>query len=111
MAGENLNPETAMLGVKLATLAAGFAGAVVSLSYIKPLSKLQAVMSVCAGMLSSAYLTPAAMYYIELPPEAAHLENGVAFFIGLGGMHIIPALLSIAERFRHNTQAQGARND
>ena len=29
MAGENLTPETAMLGVKLATLVAGFAGAVV----------------------------------------------------------------------------------
>lgn len=90
-----------ILGIKLAILVAGCAGGVVSLSYVKRLSTLQSINAVISGMLSAAYLTPAAIIYLNLDIiEYPDLENVVAFFIGLTGMHLIPALLAIAERFK-----------
>ena len=92
-----------VLGIKLATLVAGFAGGVVSLSYVKRLSTIQSVSAVISGMLSAAYLTPAAIMYLDIATRPG-LENGVAFFIGLTGMHIIPALLAIAARFKQEKE-------
>lgn len=88
-----------MLGIKLASLVAGCAGGVVSLSFLRGLSTLQAVNAVISGMLSAAYLTPAAVVYIGVA-DYPELEGVVAFCIGLTCMHLIPAILAIAERFK-----------
>lgn len=84
-------------GVKLATLVAGFIGAVVSLSAIPPLSKSAAFLAVITGMATSIYLTPVVAHYLSLTDE---LQNAAAFFLGLTAMHIIPGLLAMGQRFR-----------
>ena len=86
-----------LFGVKAATAIAGFAGAVVSLQAIKPLTQGQAVLAVLTGALVASYGTPVVAHYLALTNE---LQNGIAFFLGLGSMHIVPGLIRIAEIFR-----------
>lgn len=85
------------LGLKLATIVAGFVGAVVSLSVIPPLSKSAAFLAIVTGMATSVYLTPVVSHYLSLTGD---LQNAVAFFLGLTAMHIIPGLLAMGQRFR-----------
>lgn len=87
------------LGIKINLIAAGIAGGVVSLSYIKNLSMLSAMSAVVSGGLSAAYLTPPVVQWLNI--ENLHnVDNAAAFFIGLTGMHLIPMLISISENFR-----------
>jgi hypothetical protein len=88
-------------GVKYATLLAGFAGGVVSLSYMRELSRLQMVLAVVTGALLAGYLTPLAQHWISMPNE---VENGVAFLLGLTAMNIVPGFLRLAERFKNNPE-------
>jgi hypothetical protein len=83
-------------GIKGAVAAAGFAGGVVSLSYMKQLTPLQATLAVMTGTATASYLTPVAVHYWQLP---AALENGVGFLLGLCAMHIIPAAIRASEAF------------
>jgi len=46
------------LGVKYASLIAGLAGAVVSLSYMRELTRWQMILAVLTGALVAGYLTP-----------------------------------------------------
>lgn len=88
-------------GIELALLVAGFAGAVVSLSYVKELKKSQAVMALLTGALCAAYLTPAAMHYLSIPET---LEYGAGFLLGVVSMHLIPLILAVAERYRNRPE-------
>lgn len=87
------------LGIKGATIIAGFAGAVVSLSFVKELSKTQMVIAVVVGSVTAAYLTPFILASMHLSKE---LQNGGAFIIGLTAMNIIPGLLKLTELFRQD---------
>ena len=99
------DPTTAVagsyLGVKVASVVAGFAGGVVSLSYLKPLTKSQMLLAVATGALIAGYITPAVLHYITFPSE---LENGIAFLVGLTAMNIVPGFIAIADRFRQNPE-------
>lgn len=95
----HLDPEASFLGLKFSTLLAGFVGGLVSLSFLKDLTRFQAILAVFTGIASAGYLTPALQLWIQVGPE---LENAVAFVIGLCGMNIIPGLLFVSERFRAN---------
>lgn len=86
-----------LFGVKLATIVAGFVGAVVSLSAIPPLSKGAAFLAVITGMATAVYLTPVVAHYLSMTSE---MQNAAAFFLGLTAMHIIPGLLAVGQRFR-----------
>jgi hypothetical protein len=88
-------------GVELTLLVAGFAGSVVTLSYIRELKKSQAVMAVLTGALCAAYLTPVAMHYLSIPEE---LKYGAGFLIGVVSMHLIPLILAVAERYRNKPE-------
>lgn len=90
------------LGVKGATVVAGFAGAVVSLSFVKELSKTQMVVAVIVGSVTAAYLTPFLLASMNLPSE---MQNGGAFIIGLTAMNIIPGMLKLTEWFRQDPWA------
>lgn len=92
-------PEGNILGIKLATAVAGFAGGVVCLSWLRGLTHLQAAMAVLTGSLAAIYITPALMFYLRWP---APLENFAAFFLGLTAMNVIPGLLRLSELFRRN---------
>lgn len=89
------------LGVKLASLVAGFAGGVVSLSYLRELTKSQMLLAVATGSLTAGYITPAVLHYIAFPPE---LENGIAFLVGLTAMNVVPGFIALANRFRLNPE-------
>lgn len=91
-----------VLGVKGATVVAGFAGAVVSLSFVKELSKTQMVVAVLVGSVTAAYLTPLLLASLHLPSE---LQNGGAFLIGLTAMNVIPGIIKLTELFRQDPWA------
>jgi drug/metabolite transporter (DMT)-like permease len=73
----------AALGVKIAAVVAGFFGAVISLAFDRKLSIFGAMLAVLAGVSCAAFVTPVVAYYWEMPKQ---LENGIAFFLGLGGL-------------------------
>lgn len=87
-----------VLGVKLASVVAGFAGGVISLSFIKQLTKWQAFLAVATGSLTAGYMTPAIIVYIG----TAMPEPSVAFIVGLTAMNLIPGLVRLAESFKKN---------
>ena len=82
-------------GINVVLALAGVAGGVVSLSYLRPLTKLQAGMAVLSGALMANYLTPMALWWAKIPTE---FELGTGFLIGLTGMHLIPGLMAVAQR-------------
>ena len=99
-------------GVKLASLVAGFAGGVVSLSYLRELSRWQMALAVAAGSLTAGYITPVVLHYIAFKSEIdsgiafkSEMENGIAFLIGLTAMNIVPGFINLADRFRNNPSA------
>ena len=87
------------VGVKLASLLAGFAGAVVSLSFVKRLSRGYMLTSVIVGTISAGYLTPLGLAYFHLPAE---IQNGLAFIVGLTAMNIVPGILRLSDWFRRD---------
>lgn len=87
------------MGVKYASLLAGFAGGIVSLSYLRQLSAWQMSLSVVTGAFLAGYLTPLAQHWIGMPEV---VENGVAFLLGLTAMNIVPGFLALSERFRND---------
>lgn len=88
-----------VLGIKLAVIVAGFAGGVVSLSFVKVLTKQQAALAVFTGAVTANYLTPAvASYFTALQSY----ENPTAFVVGITAMNIIPGLLKLSEMFKRD---------
>lgn len=89
-----------VLGIQTATTVAGFIGTIVSLSAIRPLTRTQAMIAVFAGAATAAYGTPAVSYYFDIIEPAA--QNGLAFFIGLVSMNLIPGIIRVAEAFQRD---------
>lgn len=89
-----------VLGVKFAALLAGFVGGIVSLSFVKELSRGQAVMSVFTGTVTAGYLTP--LVISHLGASSIEVQNVAAFCVGLTAMNIIPGFIKISESFRDN---------
>ena len=88
-------------GIKLGLALAGLAGGVVSLSYIKPLTKWQAFLAVFTGAVSAAYITPLIVNYFNLSSTG---EHGAAFLIGLVAMNLIPGIIKLSDRFKTNPE-------
>lgn len=87
------------LGIKYATLLAGFVGAVVSLSFVKRLSRGAMVTAVAIGTVTAGYLTPMFLTYFRLPQE---VMAGAAFLTGLTAMNVIPGILRITTWFKND---------
>lgn len=100
-----LNHADPIFGVKAASLIAGFAGGVVSLSFVRQLTRLQAFLAVVTGSLSAGYLTPVVQLYLP----GAIPEPTLAFLVGLTSMNLIPGILAISDRFRRDPQLPGGR--
>lgn len=96
-----MTPESGALGVKLASLVAGFAGGVVSLSFVRELSRWQAVLAVLTGSLCAGYLTPILALYLP----AGVPEPTLAFLVGLTAMNLIPGILHLSDRFRREPES------
>lgn len=95
-----MEPTSTAAGALLAKYSvaiAGFAGAILSLSFLGGLTRKQASAAVLTGFLSSIFTTQLVVSYFGLPTDAES-KNGVAFLIGLLAMNIIPAIKAAAER-------------
>ena len=97
--------EATLLGMKAWTLVAGFAGGVVSLSFIKALTPTQGALAVFTGVASAVFLTPMAMHYVWPTQTDPRLEYGVAFIIGLTAMNFIPGIIKMSEVFKRDPRS------
>lgn len=82
-------------GIMIAYLVAGFAGGIVSLSYVHPTSFWRGLLSIVTSMIVANYLTGIAQAYLEL--RDPRLEHGVAFIVGLVGQFLITGIMKKAE--------------
>lgn len=92
-------PALICLSAKHSALLAGFFGSLVALTFTKELTRVQMLMALLTGLLTSAYLTPLVMFYFKITPE---INDGMAFIVGLVAMHDVPAIIAIAEIVRKN---------
>lgn len=93
-----MEPATTAAGallVKYGVAIAGFAGAILSLTFLRGLTRKQATAAVLTGFLSALFTTSLVVQYFKLPTDTDS-QNGVAFLIGLLAMNIIPGLKAIA---------------
>lgn len=93
---------TTFFGIKYASLLAGFAGGVVSLSFVRQLTKKQMILSVIVGAICAGYITPLVIQYFHFTSE---VENGAAFLVGLTAMNIVPGFLNVTKRWRDDPNA------
>lgn len=93
------NPEASFLGVKVAHAVAGFAGGVITLSFIKNLSPFQGISAVFTGFVTAVYLTPLGTNLLNSytkDPLSEPSELGMAFLLGLTAMNLIPGFLKLS---------------
>lgn len=105
MADIETSHQVGVLGVKYSALVAGFAGGVVSLAYLKELTRPQMVLAVLAGSASAGYMTPVAIPLLARAigiDASPAFENAAAFLLGLTSMNIIPGILRLSEIFRRD---------
>jgi hypothetical protein len=60
----------------------------------------KAMTAVLGGAACAAYMTPLAVEYLNI--QSRHLENGMAFVLGVGGMNILGGIFRWSERWRDN---------
>lgn len=82
------------LGIRAGVLLAGFAGGIVSLQYLKNLSRTQTVVAVFTSLATAAYGTPVVVSGLNIDKQA--YQFGSAFILGLCALHIIPAIRASA---------------
>lgn len=106
-----MEPTSTAAGALLAKYSvaiASFWGAILSLSFLKGLTRKQAGAAVLTGYLFSTYMSGPAAAYLA-PKVGLQLDDtllcGTAFILGLTAMNIIPAIKAAAERF---SPSQGA---
>lgn len=85
------------LGIKAAWTLAGLAGGIVSLSFLKNLTRWQAFLAFFTGGAAANYLTAPACGWMNISNE--QYQYGIAFVIGVCAMNIIPALQSFVKSF------------
>lgn len=97
-------PVTSVLGVKLTSTLAGFAGGVVSLAFIQRLTRWQAICAVVVGALTASYFTPVVAVKIGL--QQPEFVNCAAFVIGLCAMNIVPAVKAVVMKFTSQAESR-----
>lgn len=90
------------LFAKYSVTIAGFWGSILSLGFLKDLTRLQAALAVFTGLGCSTYWTQPVAGWLSrtyiIPLDDSFLA-GVAFTIGLLAMNVIPGMKAFAERF------------
>lgn len=87
------------LGFKLPSLAAGFFGGIVSLTYEKSVTFSRALLMIVTGAVCAGYLPPILNKWLNFGDS---LENGLAFIVGLLSMKLVGGLMKLGERFEKN---------
>ena len=98
-----MEPTTTAVGAaallaKYGVAVGGFAGAVLSLTFLRGLSRGQAAWAFSTGFASAIFTTPLAVSFFHIATDS-ETRYGVAFLIGLLAMNIIPGLKALAGRF------------
>lgn len=84
-----------VLAAKYGVAIASFIGAILSLGFLKDLSRWQAVIAVFTGFFFSIFLTQPVTLWLAPKLEMAVTDDllcGVAFVLGLTAMNIIPGI-------------------
>lgn len=87
-----------VLLVKYGVIIGGFAGAILSLTFLRGLTRGQAVAAFFTGFTSAVFCTPLAISFFKLE-TGSETQYGVAFLIGLLAMNIIPVMKSVVSQF------------
>ena len=74
------------VGIEVASLFAGLAGGLASITKEKELTRTQRFITVVVGGLISAYLTPVFGIFLNMPDQAKY---GVGFVIGYSGLRSV----------------------
>lgn len=91
-----------VLVAKYGIVTASFIGAILSLGFLKDLTRPQAATAVATGFFFSIYLTQpvAAFMAPKLGMDMSdYLLSGVAFVLGLTAMNVIPAVKTALGQF------------
>ena len=88
---------TAAALAKYSAVIAGFIGSIMSLTFMRDLTRRQAMCAVCVGFFSSVYMSAFVISFFKLPTDAPS-RDGVAFLIGLLAMNLVPAVRAMLER-------------
>lgn len=89
---------TDALGLKVSTLVAGIVGGVLALSMMPQLTWRKAIAAVVGGGACAAYVTPIAAEFLNL--TSRHMENGLAFVLGVIGMNVLGGVFKLSEQWR-----------
>ena len=84
---------------ELGTILAGFAGGLVTLRFLGPMPWWERLVLVAGGTVVTYYLTPLAVYILDLPVA---FISPVGFLIGVFGMSAIGAALSTLSAYNAN---------
>jgi len=90
---ETLQEIIKQVGLKLAWVLPAFAGALVSMAYMKRISLRRRLTLLFTGTVTAASMTPLISYWMgTVPPQ---VESGMSFLIGLISMQATDALINI----------------
>lgn len=89
-----MDDNLALFGAKISSLIAGFAGAALSLTYIRQLNHRSAMIAQAGGLASAVFLAPAVISFFHLPDST---EGAVYFLTGLLGLNILAAISGLID--------------
>ena len=89
-------------GFELITAVLGFVGAALGISYSPPMTKKEMFAALLAGVVC-AVLGPSLVMQVYAVPSI--VNNALAFVFGIGGMFIVPGLLSLWRGFANDPWA------
>ncbi|AZC52291.1 hypothetical protein SAMN04489802_2825 [Pseudomonas chlororaphis] len=99
---EPTSTAASVLLVKYGVVMAAFIGSILSLGFLKDLTRGQAAAAVATGFFFSVYLTQPVTAWLATKLSLVVDDNllcGVAFVLGLTAMNIIPAIKKVIGSF------------
>lgn len=88
----------ATFGVKLVSLVFAFLGAALGITYTPEMTKRLAFAALLSGMLCGSFGPEVVNYFLATPLRPV-LNNAIAVIFGIGGMFIIPGLMTFWRGF------------
>lgn len=88
-----------LLGIKFATLIAGFCGTLVNLSFCSTMGCIRIAIFLLTGMVTAVYIPPLLIDYGVFSVKA---ETGLGFLFGMLANQIMPGLLKFAKSKSEN---------
>lgn len=86
-------------GIKFVSLAMGFVGAALGISFTPPMSRKMAFGALLSGLVFGAFGPEllAFAFKTTFPPT---VSNGIAVIFGVGGMFIVPGVVAFWQGFK-----------